>query len=225
MGSHTDHSDDQRSPRPRKYRAELSFDPRAESYCTTAQFARLDDGRYHKHCGPTAITNLILTLQREETLQRERQSHPAQRACESGEKGGEFSAEDPEQIFRKVARSGARHLAYWNTDRFRFWGGTSDFLAPAYVHLCLKENGLSYFHVRGPFPATRSSMGRALMEGKILYLEVHGRSKYGNHHMLCYGYARDREGRLCWKVADGWAAVPVYLPVREVRLGMFLTVS
>ena len=32
-----------------------------ESYCTTGEFAGLGRG-YQKHCGPTAVTNLLLTL-------------------------------------------------------------------------------------------------------------------------------------------------------------------
>lgn len=42
----------------------LANNPVQESYCTTAQFAKRDRA-YHKHCGPTAITNLVLTLRPE----------------------------------------------------------------------------------------------------------------------------------------------------------------
>lgn len=197
-----------------EYGEELSFDPKAESYCTTGEFARLDGGKYHRHCGPTAVTNLIRTLLIEKAI-RDKKKIQADQAAE---------AEDPDRIFRQVARTGRKYLAYWNTDLFGHFGGTSDFLVPLYLRRCLDENGLDRIRLRGPFPAVRRAMGKALREGAILYLELHFHPKYGNHHLLVYGYARDSRGRLCWKTADGWRQAPVYLPAEEIRFGMFMAI-
>ena len=58
----------------------------AASWCTTAQFAKTQKG-FRRHCGPTAITNLLLALQNR-----------------SGYLGGQ---REPEEIFRQVAAIGS----------------------------------------------------------------------------------------------------------------------
>lgn len=164
----------------------------SESCFTTGQFARLDRS-YRRHCGPTAVTNLIFTLMRAE---------------------GRPFHEAPEQVFRHVAAIGGKRLLYMNADFLKRFGGTSDLLAPLYIRSCLKTYGLTDCKVRGPFPANARRIMSELDSGSILYMEVHRHPVYGNHHMLCYGYRIDG-GRLMLRTADGWVARLHDLPAGE----------
>ena len=162
-------------------------------YCfTTGQFAKIDRS-YRRHCGPTAVTNLLFTLARME---------------------GRTLTEKPEEVFRKVAGIGGRRLLYVNTDLFKRFGGTSDLLAPLYIGICLRRYGLDGYRIRGPFPATARRICTELDRGAILYMEVHRHPVYGNHHMLCYGY-QIRDGKLFLRMADGWVGRVHDLPAGE----------
>lgn len=172
-------------------------------YCfTTGQFARLDRS-YRRHCGPTAVTNLIFTLARAE---------------------GRPVMEKPHQVFRKVAKLGGRRLLYMNADFMRMFGGTSDILAPFYISTCLRAYGLTGYRVRGPFPASAARICSELDSGGILYMEVHMHPVYGNHHMLCYGY-RVEEGRLMLRTADGWVSRIHDLPAGEELFALCTVIS
>ncbi len=174
-----------------------------ESYCTTSQFAKIGDG-YKRHCGPTAISNLLLTLKPE--------------LAEEEDCGAE-------KVFKHVALIGKRRMSYVNADVLGRFGGTSDLLARLYLPACLKAFHIRNHKVRGPYLFSKGRMRRELDEGRILYLEVHRHPKYGGHHLICYGYKMDAQDEMLLKVADGWKAEPVYMPASECRLGCFLTVQ
>ena len=169
---------------------------------TTGQFAKIDRS-YRRHCGPTAVTNLLFTLARME-------GHPL--------------SDKPEEVFRQVAGIGGRRLLYVNTDLLKRFGGTSDLLAPLFIGICLRKYGISGFKVRGPFPATVKRVCTELDKGAILYMEVHHHPVYGNHHMLCYGY-RIADGRLMLRIADGWINRIHELPAGEERFALCTAVS
>ena len=172
-------------------------------YCfTTGQFAKIDRS-YRRHCGPTAVTNLLFTLARME-------GHPL--------------SDRPEEVFRQVAGIGGRRLLYVNTDLFKRFGGTSDFLAPLFIAICLRRYGISGFKVRGPFPATVKRVCTELDRGAILYMEVHRHPVYGNHHMLCYGY-QVRDGKLMLRMADGWVGRVHDLPAGEELFALCTVIS
>ena len=174
---------------------------KGNEYCfTTGQFARLDRA-YRRHCGPTAITNLVYTL--------------------AARSGGTI-ADKPENVFRRIARIGGRRLIYFNADFMKVFGGTSDLLVPFMIRRSLKEYGIKGFSVSEPFPATTGRICRELDRGSILYMEVHRHPVYGNHHMLCYGYSV-RDGRLMLRMADGWISRIHDLPAGE-ELFAFCTV-
>ena len=176
---------------------------RGNEYCfTTGQFARLDKS-YRRHCGPTAVTNLIFTLSKAE-------GRPVQ--------------ETPEQVFRRVAGIGGKRLIYMNADFLRRFGGTSDILAPLFISNCLREYGLRDYRVRGPFPANADRICTELDKGAILYMEVHHHPVYGNHHMLCYGY-RVASGRLMLRTADGWITRLHDLPAGEALFALCTVIS
>ncbi len=169
---------------------------------TTGRFARLDKS-YRKHCGPTAVLNLVYTLAGAE---------------------GRPVPEKPEDNFRRIAGIGRRRLIYLNTDFMKIFGGTSDFLAPFFIRSALKAYGIEGYKVRGPFPATRRRICKELDNGAILYLEVHRHPIYGNHHMLCYGYEK-RDGKLMLRVADGWVTRIHELPAGEELFSLCTSIT
>ena len=169
---------------------------------TTGQFAKIDRS-YRRHCGPTAVTNLLFTLARME-------GHPL--------------SDKPEEVFRQVAGIGGRRLLYVNTDLLKRFGGTSDLLAPLFIGICLRKYGISGFKVRGPFPATVKRVCTELDKGAILYMEVHRHPVYGNHHMLCYGY-QVRDGKLMLRMADGWVGRVHDLPAGEELFALCTVIS
>ena len=169
---------------------------------TTGQFAKIDRS-YRRHCGPTAVTNLLFTLARME-------GHPL--------------SDRPEEVFRQVAGIGGRRLLYVNTDLLKRFGGTSDLLAPLFIGICLRKYGISGFKVRGPFPATVKRVCTELDKGAILYMEVHRHPVYGNHHMLCYGY-QIRDGNLMLRMADGWVGRVHDLPAGEELFALCTVIS
>ena len=172
-------------------------------YCfTTGQFAKIDRS-YRRHCGPTAVTNLVFTLARLE---------------------GRPLKETPAEVFQRVAGIGGRRLLYVNTDLFKRFGGTSDLLAPVFIRLCLRSCGLKGYKVRGPYFATAKRICTELDRGAILYMEVHRHPVYGNHHMLCYGY-RIADGKLMLRMADGWIGRIHELPAGEERFAMCTVIS
>ncbi len=172
---------------------------RIESYCTTGQFGQIGNG-YKRHCGPTAMTNIVLTL-------RPKLADPARIPG----------------IFEHIARIGQRRLTYWNDDFFGMFGGTSDVLARLYLPAVLWAFHIKEYRVVGPFPFVRKRLLRELDRESILFLEVHRHPKYGAHHLVCYGY-KQAGNEILLKVADGWVGEPVYLPITECRLGLFMAV-
>ncbi len=177
-----------------------------ESYCTTGQFGRLDRP-YRRNCGPTAMTNLVLTLR---------------------ERRGETRRETPPEIFRAIARLGRRRAVYWNVDLFGRWGGTSDLLAGAYLRAVLRRFGLENVRVRRRARLTEKRLDAALARGSLLYLELRRHPRYGDHHLLCYGAeTRVVNGRreTLLRLADGWAAEPVLLPLRGLKRAYFVEVE
>lgn len=163
-------------------------------YFTTRQFAHRDR-IYRKHCGPTAMTNLICTLRPE-------------------------LASAPAQVFDEVARIGRRSGLYWNLPVTKHIGGTNDVLAAYYLRRVLDHFALQAVRVHMGGPATAARLRAALAKGHICYLELHGHKKYHNHHLLVY--ASDWQG-FC--AADGWLAQPVYLHERDLRCALFISVE
>ena len=105
-------------------------------YCfTTGQFAKLDRA-YRRHCGPTAITNLVYTLAKREGI-------PV--------------SQSPEAVFRRIAGIGRKRLIYMNADFLKRFGGTSDFLVPLMIRRSLRAYGLTGYSIRGPSPLQRGA--------------------------------------------------------------------
>ena len=194
------------------------------SRCTTGQFAGLDGG-YHRHCGPTAITNLILTL------------------------AGRYGYPDiplPDEVFSNGARIGQKMKIYWNTDILGYFGGTYDILTELYIRNCLRHFRIpvdkklpDHVSVRWHGLPSGIQFLRALDEGKLLYLQLYLHPCYGTHHVLCYGYTavhstdsggkdkeKNRKQREIYLIiADGWNRRPRYLRLKSRGLCNFFAIE
>ena len=161
--------------------------PLREAYHSTAEFSG-----YVRHCGPTAVTNLLLSL-----------------------------LPDPppaKELFRRVAELGRRKLVYVNRELPLGLGGTSDALTGAYLRAALHQCGVSGVQIGLRRPLTERFARTALGRGSLLYIQLRRHKTYGSHHILCYGLEPD--GRL--RLADGWAAAPVRLRVKDLGLAFCL---
>jgi len=206
-------------------------------------FEALRDG-YQQHCGPTAITNLVLLLQdvqeQEESVKAAEESRRNCPFASEEEPSVSFDLKDQNrgkarkeekkrlkkdaairkrEIFLEVADIGKRMHVYWNTRLFGFWGGTSDVLTPLYVKRCLRKFDLGSVRVSGMRPASLKQMMACLDRGEILFGQLHMHPKYKNHHVLIYGY--DEKGLL---VADGWKSKPVHFRNRDLKWASYLRI-
>ncbi len=183
--------------------------PRAESYCTTGQFSDLGPKGYLRHCGPTALTNLIRTV-------RKMEQQPL--------------TESEDTTFSRLAALGSQCGFYMNADLFQRFGGTSDLLSGLYIRAALRMYH-THASVAGRHLLTERSVKKALDRGSILYVEFHNHPKYGNHHVICYSgmklvYGKkQRNAGFYLKCADGWADRPRYLSLISVPCGSFIEIQ
>lgn len=180
------------------------------AYSTTGEFAAEENG-FVRHCGPTAITNLIEAFRTRGRIPNDPKV-------------------DSRAIFRRVAAIGKRRLFYWNTDFLKHYGGTVNLAAPAYIRAGAKAYGAPRVRIRGPFPLIPYFVRRSLLKGKLLYLELIMHPTYGNHHVLCYGAreltSADGSVKLLYLLcADGWGNRPRYIPVKGLFLSRYLEIS
>ena len=169
-----------------------------ERYFTTGQFEKLGRG-FRQHCGPTALTNLVLTL--------------------GGEK--QTAPESPEALFLRLARLGQRRLNYVNLKLPFRLGGTSDLLCRGYLRAALRESGVTGAEAGPRCKATPQSLRAALRRGSLVYLQLRRHPRYGSHHLLCYGL--DPDGSL--RLADGWTDEPVRLAPGELGRAWMIEIS
>ena len=155
--------------------------------------------KYKQHCGPTAITNLILSYRPEL---------------------------DPDEVFRKVARIGTSHLIYWNMDFHKIFGGTSNALAGAFIRMSLREYGLDALKVRFRGHSGLKKLRRATDKDHAVFLVLTHHPKYKNHHVLCYG-VKDTESGPALLLADGWKGRPVLMPYKwqDMVLSVFYEIG
>ena len=174
-------------------KASANIDP-LYSFHSTAEFGR---GYYKNHCGPTALTNLVVTA-----LQKQR--------------GKELPPEEIKDIFEQTAASGRRRLIY--NRRY----GTTDVFIWFYAKSVFKKmNVSSILH-----PATRHTISgknarKILARGSYLLIELFGHPKYGWHQMVIYDI--DDKGRFV--TADGFSSSPVFLDDKSIGRGLFLEIK
>ena len=167
---------------------------------TTGEFSNLGKNGYRRHCGPTAVTNILLTLHHR---------HPfLPRPVSSRE------------LFLQVSELGRKKRIYWNTDFLKHFGGTYDILTGIYLREALARFG-GKASVTPAMVPTKRGLLRALEAGDLIYLQLSHNRLYGSHHLLCYGYTTLRELHSGKEVtylilADGWGKAPRYLPLSDL---------
>lgn len=164
------------------------------SFHSTSEFGR---GYYKNHCGPTALTNLVVTV-----LQKKR--------------GQLLSDDEVQHIFEETASLGRKRLIY--NRRY----GTTDIFLRFYALSVFKRLNVSDL-LR---PGTRRTISgdnarRLLSRGSFLITELFGHPKYGWHQMLIYD--TDEKGRFI--TADGFSPSPVYLDDKGIGRGLFLEIK
>ena len=127
------------------------------SYCTTGQFAMLGKG-YVKHCGPTAVTNVIISL--------------LNRSCSNGIINERPDIDYINRVFLKVTEIGRRKGIYWITDFLKMFGGTFDTFTKVFLHSCFKDFGLNDTETHRRRRATEKNFRKSLESGSICYLQL-----------------------------------------------------
>ena len=162
------------------------------SFHSTGEFGR---GYYRNHCGPTAISNMMITA-----LQLRR--------------GARLPDDEVQAVFEDVAQTGRRRLIY--NRRY----GTTDFLLWFYARAAFNRHGITELRPVMRHTLSAKNARRALSRGSFLLLELFGHPKYKWHQMVVYG--TDEKGRFV--AADGFESVPVYLDDVSIGRGLFLEV-
>lgn len=189
---------------------EKSAEPWAEdaSFRTTGGFGKLDGG-YVKHCAPTAMVNILLSLDHR---------NPSRRGFRIV----------PVQAFRRIVSYGQQKHYYFNTDRFRFFGGTLNLVSRVYLRAALRLYGRHDFKLGRFRPAWPFFLRRSIDRGALLYLILLRHPTYGNHHAIAYGYRirRDEKGkkRMFLVAADGWSREETEIPTKGLFLSSFVPV-
>lgn len=175
------------------------------SFHTTSEFASLDLG-YVRHCGPTAMVNLIMTL-----LSYYKKEQP-----------------DAKRLFRQISALGRRRHFYYNMDFLKLFGGTLNlsvhFYMKALLRKCCFKNAAAGFC----FPARPYFLKKQLDAGRILFVILSFHPRYGAHHLMVYGYRRlisadGHKKKLYLLTADGWSGEACYLNADDLRLSSFVS--
>ena len=174
-----------------------------ESFCTMGDFEHLKHG-YRQHCGPTALTNILLTL-------KNIHSTP------------ELAIESPQSLFIQTARLGRRMLAYYNISLFGRLGGTSWFLMGPYLRMALRKYKVTDHVIVHSYPLAKGSdLVRQLDKGRLVFLQMFHHPTYKAHDVAAYGYQElktKQGGRVFYlKVADGWSRRPRYIAAADLPL-------
>ncbi len=162
---------------------------------TTGEFGNLGNG-FYLHCGPTAITNMLINF---------------------GNRFGTSSIcnEDADDIFLTVANIGIDELCYFNINN-PYLGGTPNYAAGGYILCCFSAYNVQGIEVNGRYNINYSNINTSLSNDRLVYVLLDGHDYYGDHHVLCYAYTRlvsSTTGNYYSyiKVADGWFSSPRYI--------------
>ena len=162
---------------------------------TTGEFANLGNG-FYRHCGPTAITNMLINF---------------------GNRFGVSSIynEDADDIFLTVADIGIDEWWYINNSN-PIIGGTSNTFADGYILACFSAYNVLGIDVNGRYNINYTNIKTSLSNDRLVYVLIDGHEYYGDHHVLCYAYTRlvsSTTGNYYSyiKVADGWFSSPRYI--------------
>ena len=173
---------------------------------TMDEFENVGNG-YVNHCGPTAITNMII-------MYGNRYNNRS------------ITSKLPTTIFANVANIGTVNMYYANAD-FEVIdgvviGGTADSLADNYLVTCFEDYGVNITVSNKKKAISYNNVKTSLSNNALLYVMLNGNARYGNHHVASYAYTRMQSTKTgayktYLKIVDGWASHGRYLDLAVVQ--------
>lgn len=166
---------------------------------------------YHKHCGPTAITNMILIYDDRYGI------------------SGVNASSDYGDVFDTVAAVGRNNMYYINSDQLGI-GGTANSTADDYIVDAFAEFNVTDIDVLGRYSINYSNVRTSLQDGCLLYAMLNDHDYYGDHHVVGYAYTRlisssDDSLVTYLKIADGWDPSPRYIDITSSGVGKYWEVT
>lgn len=154
---------------------------------------------YRNHCGPTAITNMLIMY---------------------GNRFGvdSITSKTHTSVFTKVADIGMSNFYYINSETL---GGTVNARVNSYILDAFGAYDVSGVTVDGRFGISYANIVTSLRNDRLLYLLLDNHDLYGDHHVICYAYTKlvgstESNYVIYLKVADGWASSPRYIDLSSV---------
>ncbi len=154
---------------------------------------------YRNHCGPTAITNMLIMY---------------------GNRFGvdSITSKTHTSVFTEVADIGTSNLYYINSETL---GGTVNARVNNYILDVFEAYNVSGVTVDGRFGISYANIVTSLRNDRLLYLLLDNHDLYGDHHVICYAYTKlvgstNSNYVIYLKVADGWANSPRYIDLSSV---------
>ncbi len=176
---------------------------------TTTEFEVVGGTNYYKHCGPTAITNMLLTYANKYNVSA-------------------ISSLGASNIFARVAELGSPF--YYGNISFGDIGGTTDSLADKYIVKCFNDFGIYDLTVEDRLDVTYNNLFSALRSNSLAYLMLNDNPIYCDHHLIGYGLTRLKNpstGQVATylKLVDGHATVPRYIEITTITNDTFWRVQ
>ena len=160
---------------------------------------------YAEHCGPTAITNMLIMY--------------GNRYNKST-----ITSKTSNQIFSTVATIGTSNSYYTNSST----GGTTNSTANAYIRDSFNNYSVTST-VNGQYNMNYTNIEISLRNNRLAYLMTTNHSYYLNHHIVCYAYTRlvNNSGTYATyiKVIDGWASSPRYIDISSLSSNKYWEVQ
>ena len=159
-------------------------------FLTTTQFNVVNSVSYDNHCGPTAITNLIVLVG------NYRNYAPVKNVSVSS-------------IFSKVAQYGISH-GYYSKATGTLTSTSNKYIKEAFASYNISTSVSTV-------PISYTNVKNAINSYKPLHLKVLSNSIYGDHSVVGYAYTvleNQYDDRISFvKIEDGWATSGRFLPI------------
>ncbi len=159
-------------------------------FLTTSQFSVVNSVSYSNHCGPTAITNLIVLVGNYRNYALVKNTNV-------------------NTIFSNVAQYGISHGYYSKAN------GTPTATSDEYIKEAFASYNISVSV--STVPVNYTNVKNAINGYNPLHVKVLSNSIYGNHSVVGYAYTvleNQYDDRISFvKIADGWNTSGRYLPI------------
>lgn len=166
------------------------------------EFVTTSDFSDTNHCGPTAITNMVLAY---------------------GNRYPDLiSFDTSESVFYNVAEIGYEN-GYRSNDGTTYRSTIDEYIVDVFasydVEATIDKQGTSNYN----------DISSELAEGTLIYISLINHDTYGNHGVMCYAYTRLISETTGWyktylKVADGWYHSGRYIDLASAEDSLFTAV-